>query len=85
MPRPVTWYSEDLGDRDPVPAMRESAERLRELTSSWSAERWNLSYATGKWSARLIVTHLAHTEMALGTRVRMALAVPGYLAREEEW
>src|SRR5262249_4771344 len=38
-------------------------------------------YATGKWTARQILTHLAETELALGYRVRMALSTPGYVAQ----
>jgi hypothetical protein len=34
------------------------------------------SYAPGKWAARQILTHLAQSELAFGTRARMALAAP---------
>src|SRR5262249_9583252 len=33
-------------------------------------------YAPGKWSARQILIHLAHSELAFGNRARMALAPP---------
>ncbi|MQA31452.1 MAG: hypothetical protein GEU82_16725 [Luteitalea sp.] len=78
---PVTPYSAALADRDPVTAMRESAERVRVLTAAWGPENFERSYAPGKWTARQILTHLAQTELALGTRARMALSTPGYVAQ----
>jgi hypothetical protein len=78
---PTTPYTKDLGEREPLAAVRETIERVRALTGAWTTAHFERSYAPGKWSARLIVVHLAQTEMALGTRVRMALAVPGYVAQ----
>jgi hypothetical protein len=88
MKRPVTWYSDDLGDRDPVIAMQDTRERIGRLTANWPGDRWERSYAVGKWSARQILTHLAQAEMALGARVRMALVTPNYVAQnfsQDEW
>jgi hypothetical protein len=85
---PKTPYSDDLGDRDPIAAMRETLHRVEALTSLWPAERFEGSYAPGKWSGRQILTHLAQTELALGTRARMALAAPGYVAQpfdQDQW
>jgi hypothetical protein len=78
---PVTPYSADLAGRDPVAAMREAAERVRRLTESWADEVFERSYAPGKWTARQILLHLAQTELALGTRARMALSTPHYVAQ----
>jgi NAD-specific glutamate dehydrogenase len=88
MARPATLYADDLGDRDPVAAMRETSARIEQLAATWSASRWDASYAAGKWSARQVVTHLAQSEMALGARVRMALVTPNYVAQnfsQNEW
>jgi hypothetical protein len=81
MAPPTTPYTPDLGDRDPVAVILESGDRVRALTSGWSSERFERSYAPGKWSARQIFTHLAQTELALGTRARMALSTPDYVAQ----
>jgi hypothetical protein len=78
---PQTPYSSELGDREPIAAMRETADRIGALAGSWTADRFDRSYAPGKWSARQILTHLAHTELALGTRARMALSTPDYTAQ----
>jgi hypothetical protein len=38
-------------------------------------------YAPGKWDARRILVHLAHTEMAFGLRLRMALVTTHYVVQ----
>jgi hypothetical protein len=81
MAAPTTPYTPDLGDRDPLTAIRETGGRVRALTSGWADDRFERSYAPGKWSARQILTHLAQTELALGTRARMALSTPAYVAQ----
>jgi hypothetical protein len=78
---PQTPYSNDLGDREPIGAMRETVEQIRALTSGWSREHFDRTYAPGKWTARLILTHLAQAELAFGNRVRMALSAPNYVAQ----
>lgn len=78
---PITPYTKFLGDREPIASMRETSERMRSLVSGWSRDEFERTYAPGKWSARLILTHLAETEMALGCRVRMALSIPNYVAQ----
>jgi hypothetical protein len=85
---PNTPYSADLADREPVSAMRETAARIRALASAWSAADFERSYASGKWSARQILTHLAQSEVALGNRARMALTTPDYVAQsfdQDKW
>ena len=74
---PQTPYSQDLGDREPIGAIRDSLSRIHTLASAWSPREFDRGYAPGKWSAREILTHLAQTELAFGTRARMALATPG--------
>jgi hypothetical protein len=78
---PQTPYSSDLGNREPVAAMRESADRIRALATSWTPDRFERSSAAGKWTARQILIHLAHSELAFGTRARMALSTPNYTAQ----
>src|SRR5215471_1954740 len=71
-------YAADLGTREPVAAMREAVDRIGALVAHWNPAQFERSYAPGKWTARQILTHLAQTELALGTRARMALATPDY-------
>jgi hypothetical protein len=81
-------YTKDLGSREPVAAMRDTIARIQTLTSDWTTSHFERSYAPGKWSARLILTHLAQSEIALGNRVRMALTVPNYVCQtfdQDKW
>lgn len=81
-------YAEDLGNRKPLDALGDTAERIRQLVTSWSDATFDKSYAPGKWSARRILVHLAQTELALTTRARFALAQPGYTAQafnQDDW
>ncbi len=88
MPAPITPYTKYLGDRDPLAAIHDSLERIHVLTRDWTADRFEKSYAPGKWSARQVLTHLAQTELALGTRARMAISTPAYVAQpfdQDDW
>ena len=78
---PTTNYSKDLGDREPLAAMRDTAARLSAITRGWTAPDFERPYAPGKWTARQVIVHLAQTELALGVRARMALATAGYTAQ----
>jgi hypothetical protein len=78
---PQTPYSSVLGNREPIAAMRDTAERVRALAASWMPDRFERSYEPGKWNARQILMHLAQSELALGTRARMALSTPNYTAQ----
>jgi hypothetical protein len=85
---PQTPYSADLADREPLAAIRENASRLRSLVGHWTPEQFERTYAPGKWTARQILIHLAQAELALGTRARMALTVPNYVAQpfdQDKW
>ena len=85
---PQTPYSKDLGDRDPIPAIRDSADRYQRLLADWTPAQFERTYAPGKWTARQILIHLAQTELALGTRARMALSTPNYAAQafnQDQW
>lgn len=85
---PNTPYTPDLEGRDPVVAIRETVAAVAQLVASFSPEQFEQPYAPGKWSARQILVHLAHSELALGTRVRMALTTPNYVAQpfnQDRW
>lgn len=84
---PQTPYSPDLGNRDPIEAIRETLGSFSEL-SRWSDADFERSYAAGKWSARQVLVHLAQMELAFGTRARLALTTPNYMAQsfdQDRW
>ena len=81
-------YADDLGDLEPLGALSETPGLIASLVQSWPADRWERSYAPGKWSARTILIHLAQTELALPTRARFALTQAGYTAQpfsQDDW
>lgn len=81
-------YADALGSLDPLVALAQTPQQIRDLVSSWPADRWEKSYAPGKWTAREIIIHLVETEMALTTRVRFALSQENYTAQpfnQDEW
>lgn len=85
---PQTPYSADLGDREPIAALKQTADRVREIAAGWNPKQFERTYAPGKWSARQILIHLAQAEIALGNRARMAVSVPNYAAQafdQDKW
>ena len=85
---PTTPYAADLGNREPIETIRDTVARIEALTAPWSVDRFERSYAADKWSARLILMHLAQSELALGTRARMALTTPNYVSQnfdQDQW
>lgn len=75
---PITPYTGSLAGREPLAAMRDALARYGAITAGWTDADFERSYAPGKWSARLILVHLTQTEVALGFRARMTLAMPGF-------
>ena len=81
-------YGDDLGSRDPLAALAETPDRIRQLVTNWTPEQFERSYAAGKWSARELLIHLAQTELALPTRARFALTQSPYTAQafsQDDW
>jgi DinB family protein len=81
MTAPTTPYTPDLGGRDPLVAMRETPDRVRALAGTDRPGWFDRTYAPGKWSARQVLIHLAQIEMAIGTRARLAVSTPAYVAQ----
>jgi hypothetical protein len=87
MPAPNP-YEADLGSRAPLEALADTPTRIRDLVHDWADERFERSYAPGKWSARRILIHLAQTELALTARARLALTQQPYAAQpfsQDDW
>src|SRR5580704_11671024 len=70
-------YAAQLGSRDPLATIAETAGRLRGLMEKIGAERIGQPIAPGKWSPREIACHLADCELAFSFRLRQALAEDG--------
>jgi DinB family protein len=85
---PPNPYAADLGNREALEALGDTPARIRQAVERWTAAQFERTYAPGKWSIRKVLIHLAQTELALGTRVRFALAQPAYTAQpfsQDDW
>ncbi len=82
-------YSEYLdGVTDLAASLEETGGRIVSLVSTWTPAQFERTYAPGKWSARLILIHMAHMESIFGDRVRLGLTVPGYVVtpfEQDDW
>ena len=81
-------YATDLGTHDPLEALADTPRRIHMHVERWGDDRFERTYAPGKWSARQILIHLAQTELALTTRARLALTTANYVAQafdQDDW
>ncbi len=72
-------YALQLGSRDAREVIRATPHNLIHLADSLGAGGFERSYAPGKWTARMILCHLADCEIAFGFRIRQALAQDNHL------
>ena len=77
-------YAPDLGDRDPIASLAQTPDTYRELVRGWTPESFERPYATGKWTARQVLIHLAQAELMVQPRIRLALTSPGYVVQPFE-
>ena len=77
-------YAADLGNRDLVTSLRQTPGEYEALVQSWTPGDFERTYAPGKWSARLVLIHLAQVEFIIQTRIRLALTIPDYVVQPFE-
>lgn len=63
-----------LGDRDPLAVLAGTPEALRWAVAGLDPEQERRPEATGKWSLRQVLQHLADSELVGAFRFRMVLA-----------
>lgn len=63
-----------LAERDPVAVLRETPEVLRRELEQFPPSQLGIREAPGKWSARMVIAHLADSELVGAFRLRMILA-----------
>ena len=63
-----------LGDNDPVTILRQTPAALQRFLDAVPAEIASRPEASGKWSIRDVVQHLADSELVSGFRLRMVMA-----------
>lgn len=67
-------YAEMLGGQEPLKVISATPRKIETIMEDLGPERMNYSPATGKWSAREIVCHLADCEIAFAFRLRQTLS-----------
>jgi uncharacterized damage-inducible protein DinB len=67
-------YASFLGERDPYQVIATTPHVLAAIIGRTSDERLNRSPATGKWSIREIMCHVADCELVFGFRLRQTVA-----------
>ncbi len=67
-------YAKFLGKRDPLEVIETTCPSLVRLFERFTRDQVELRPASGKWSPREIVAHLADSELVFGFRLRQTLA-----------
>ncbi len=81
-------YGAALAERDALEALADTPGQIHAIVSRMTDGDLARSYAPGKWTASQLLVHLAQSELALTTRIRMALAEPDYTAQpfdQDRW
>jgi uncharacterized damage-inducible protein DinB len=63
-----------LGEADPIEVLNATPARLLEVAERLNPDDWTLPLSPGGWSAAEVVAHLADVELAMGFRLRQAVA-----------
>ena len=70
----VTAILDLVGDRDPLPVLRQTLTALPAATQGVSAAQLRQPERAGKWSIAMILQHLADSEIVAAWRFRLILA-----------
>jgi hypothetical protein len=70
----LTALFDRLGDADPIDVLNATPRRLVEMAERLVPADWDLPLSPGGWSAAEVVAHLADVELAMGFRLRQAVA-----------
>lgn len=80
----MTPYADYVKGQDPLAVLRSTLDGYREVFARNGAAEWAKPWAPGKWTAHEVIVHVAQWELIFSTRIRMALAVPGYVVQPME-
>jgi hypothetical protein len=81
-------YASHLGDRDPLPVIAATPQRLAAQLDRLGPDGVERPYAPGKWNARQVLCHLADTERVFAFRLRQTLAEEHHVVQpmdQEKW
>ncbi len=80
----MTPYADYVKGHDPLDVLRTTLDGYRHVFARNSAVDWAAPWAPGKWTAHQIIVHVTQWELIFSTRIRMALAIPGYVVQPME-
>jgi len=63
-----------VGSREPIDVLRQTPDAVRSKVAGLSESQLSAPEASGKWSMRQVVRHLADSDLVWGYRLRMVLA-----------
>ena len=81
-------YASHLADRDPLPVIAATPQRLAAQLDRLGQDGMERPYAPGKWNTRQILCHLADTELVFAFRLRQALAEDHHVVQpmdQDKW
>jgi DinB family protein len=81
-------YAKYVDGLNVLQCLEDTPKRIESLVRAWPREKDERSHAPGKWTARQVLTHLAHIEMVFALRLRFALAQDGYVIQpfeQDDW
>jgi len=76
-----TPYAEYVEGREPLEILKDSLQNYRDVFARTSPAQWHAPWAPGKWTRHQVLVHVVQWELIFSTRVRMALAIPGYIVQ----
>jgi uncharacterized damage-inducible protein DinB len=79
-----TPYAEYVQGHEPLAILTKSHDRYRALFAQLTPAQWQSPWAAGKWTRHQVLVHVVQWELIFITRVRMALALPGYTVQPME-
>jgi len=72
-------YATDISNLEPRKVITDTPHELIRLEAQLGADGLERSVAPDKWTARMILCHLADCEIAFGFRLRQAIAEPHHV------
>jgi len=80
----MTPYASYVTGQDPLDVLRSTLDQYQQLSARYTAADWASPWAPGKWTAHQVIVHVTQWELIFGTRLRTALAMPGYVVQPME-
>lgn len=77
----ATPYAEYVEGREPLDILKDTLQKYRDVFARTSPSQWHAPWAPGKWTRHQVLVHVVQWELIFSTRVRMALAIPGYIVQ----